>query len=110
MREAVDRYRSRIVGARTAAAFDPQYAAQFAFMQRLLDVVDMAMEDEGIPEQSRVRVVRTVVYGSPNEWDAHERMQHHEDDIKRAMRDIGPRAWLIGPDGDIIPRQEGNRP
>lgn len=90
VRNAIDRYLSRIPGADSARTFDPVYAAQMTYLQRVLETVDMAMEDEGVPESTRVRVIRTVVYGAPDEYAAHERMARTEELKEWAMRVPGP--------------------
>lgn len=75
VQDAIDRYRSRMPGAREAQLNDPQYAHNTAWLQRMLEIADMAMEDEQIPEQSRARVIRTILYGSPDETEALTRIE-----------------------------------
>lgn len=72
---AIDRYCGRLPGALEAQHNDPQYAHHMAWLSRMLEIADMAMEDEQIPEQSRARVIRTILYGSPDETDALARIE-----------------------------------
>lgn len=101
VREAVDRYMRRIPGADSARALDPIYSAQFTFMERVLQIVDMAMEDEGVPERSRERVIRTVVCGAPDEYAAHQRMARNEKVVEWVKTHPGP-----PPSGLLLPNRD----
>jgi hypothetical protein len=41
------------------------------------------MEDEGVPEHVRARVIRTVVYGGPDVADAELRLELNQAAVKR---------------------------
>ncbi len=49
---------------------DATYSAQDRWLRGMLRLVDEVMEHEGVPEQVRERVVRCVLYGSPDSSDA----------------------------------------
>lgn len=68
----LERWLERFPRARTAHRFDAQYRAQFTFMSRTFTA--MAMQDEGIPEPVRLRIIRTLIYGAPDETEALARM------------------------------------
>lgn len=63
--EIVHRYLSRMPGAREAYHHDPAYHSQIKFMRSVFIGVDMAMEDEGVPVETRRRVLRSVMFGAP---------------------------------------------
>jgi hypothetical protein len=83
--QLINRYLARMPDARHANSMDPQYHAEIARLRKLLTLLDMVMEDEEIPEDKRVRIIRCVIYGGPDEAAALERMQRMERDIKAAM-------------------------
>ena len=84
VQHAIDRYESRMPNAREARLTDPHYAYQAQVLRETLEIADMAMEDEGIPESSRRRVVSTILYGGPSEADAILR-EHQQAQFRRAM-------------------------
>ena len=84
--ELISRYLARMPDAPHANAKDAQYHAEIARLRKLLTLLDMAMEDEEIPEDKRVRIIRCVIYGGPDEAAALERMQRLELDIQAVMR------------------------
>lgn len=90
VREAIDRYFARIPGAREAHTSDPVYRAQFTYMRRVLEMAEMAMEDEGIDEPTRARVIRTVVFGAPDEYASMERLRVNEQVVRDAMKSATP--------------------
>lgn len=93
--EVISRYLSRMPGAQEANALNAEYHAQIALLRRLLTVADLVMEDEGVPESVRLRVLRTVMYGSPDEGAA-ERQQVDRAKLVAAMETntfIVPPRW-----------------
>lgn len=95
-----ERYRQRMFGASKAAVTDPMFQFQTAFLRSMLDLADMVMEDEGVTPEVRRRVVRGVLYGSPNVADAELRVQQREqltEELKRqvhmAVRLDGEKQW-----------------
>jgi hypothetical protein len=76
--EEAERYRCRMAGAGKASATDPMYQFQTTWLRSMLDLADMVMEDEGVPSEVRRKVVRGVLYGSPNVADAELRVEQRE--------------------------------
>jgi len=97
--DLIDRWLTRIPEAAKAYHQDPYYHAQMVWMRRMLTTMDMAMEDEGVPETIRQRVVRVVIFGGPDEVAALVRMEKAEhtryliqsDDVATAEQ---IRAWV----------------
>lgn len=71
----IDRWLARIPDADKAYMRDPQYHMQVRWMRRTFTALDLAMEDEGIPEQVRDRILRTLIHGAPDESEALQRME-----------------------------------
>jgi len=66
---------------------DPQFAAEWARLRKLLVAVDEAMMLQNIPELTRAKVIRTVLLGSPDEIEATERIRRREEDIERQLKE-----------------------
>jgi hypothetical protein len=63
--EIIARFLDRMPGAANSYYHDPTYHAQFTFMKRVLYSVDMAMEDEGVDQEIRNRIMRSVLFATP---------------------------------------------
>lgn len=75
-RHVVEDYLRRYPGAEETASTEGQFSAELALLRRILHTADLAMEDEGVGEEVRVRVLRTVVYGAADpEAGAHRRRE-----------------------------------
>ncbi len=97
-KELIDRWLSRIPNAAAAYRNDPVYHAQLQHMRRLFEALDMVLEDEGIGEQARTRIIRTLVYGAPDEAQALARIADQEAKVQELMRQPPDRSWLqMGP-------------
>ncbi|WP_055588658.1 hypothetical protein [Peterkaempfera griseoplana] len=94
----INRYLDHMPGASGAYLQDPAYHRDVVFLRRALALADLAMEDQGVPAESRARVIRTVVCGSPNEDEANARIEQHLADVKRATQ------------GPLHPQDFGLRP
>jgi len=92
--DLIDRWLSRIPEAAKAYHQDAYYHSQMVWMRRMLTTMDMAMEDEGVPEVIRQRVVRVVIFGGPDEVQALARMEKAEHPL-----------YLIQPDEVATPEQ-----
>lgn len=79
----LERWLERIPEGRTANLYDAQYRAQFTWMRRAFTAMDLAMEDEGIPEPTRLRIIRTLVYGAPDEAEALARMDRMAVEVEK---------------------------
>jgi hypothetical protein len=94
---AVARYRARVDDDR-AARTDPQYNAQWKWLMRMLETADMAMEDEGIPRESRERVIRTILYGAPDPVEADRRIDERQRTVELLRTGRLGLAGMYGPD------------
>lgn len=88
-----DWYRHNMPGAAKAAATDPMYQFQTTWLRSILDLADMVMEGEGVPPDVRRKVVRGLLYGSPNVADAELRVRQNEVMVQQ-LRDAPPPAFL----------------
>lgn len=86
LRQARERWADRMPGAHHAYMNDPTTHYQVQLMDAILATVDMAMEDEGVPEDARQRIIRTVVYGSPNPADAEVRIAQQKEAERQMAR------------------------
>lgn len=85
--DLINRFLGRMPDAREANHTDPQYRWQITWLRRMLATMDLAMEDEGVPEHVRLRIIRTLVYGAPNEAEALarvEQMKAHAETLAKA--------------------------
>lgn len=73
----VDDHMRRDPNARQAYYHDALYSAQIRFLRGMLRLADEVMEHEGVPERVRERVVRCVIYGTPDGADAVIRIDEH---------------------------------
>lgn len=82
----IQQWLTRNKDAGAAYNLDPTYHAQFNFMRRTLTAIDWAMEAEGIDSDIRARIVRSVLFGAPDETAALERHEQHLQKL----------SWLTG--------------
>lgn len=85
--DIINRWLGRMPDARKAYQHDPQYYAQINQIRRWLTTLDMLMEDERIPESTRSRILRALIYGAPDENEALAR-------IERLDNRLGP-GWPV---------------
>lgn len=83
--ETLHRFRTRMPTPDAAARLDPTHHWKTTWMQRMLHLVDMAMDDEGVPADVRQRVVRTLLFGSPDETEATQRYEVDQQRIQDLM-------------------------
>lgn len=80
----------RFVGERPPAAWawmrDPEYHAQMTLLRNFVKLMEAALQAEGIPENMRLRVVRTTLFGAPDPYEAIARVFQHEAEIQRLMK------------------------
>jgi hypothetical protein len=73
--EIVRGYLGRMPAAAEAHELDAQYRLQMDMLRRILGMVDIALDDEGIPRETRDRVLRAALYGSVDDPGAAMRRQ-----------------------------------
>lgn len=83
VRDARARWQNGVPGAMHAQAYDATTQYQLHWMDAVLSLVDMAMEDEGIAADTRRRVIRAAVYGSPNPADAELRIRKRQAELAK---------------------------
>lgn len=83
VRDARARWQNGVPGAMHAQAYDATTRYQLHWMDAVLSLVDMAMEDEGVPEGCRRRVINAAVYGSPNPADSELRIQQRQAELTK---------------------------
>jgi hypothetical protein len=74
----INQWLYRMPDAAQAYRHDAMYHAQIKWLRRLMVAADMAMEAEGVPEQARDRVVRSLILGAPDESEALARTEQME--------------------------------
>jgi hypothetical protein len=94
-REVIDRYLARYPQADEAARTSAEFAHDVALLRRLLHTLDLVMEDEGVGEPARTRILRTVLYGAADP-DAAVR---HEERVKQLVQRMESGASLYPRDG-----------
>lgn len=62
----VNAYLGSVTGAREAYRNDAFYHERFEFMIRLLEIFDMAMEQEHLPTRTRYAVLERVMMAAPD--------------------------------------------
>lgn len=85
-RDVISRYLSRFPGAEEAFRYDARFSAEVHLAERLLSLIDMAMEDEGVTEATRVRILRVALYGSADPEAAGRRMVERDDALTKLER------------------------
>lgn len=72
-------YLARYPGAEFAYVQDTLYHREVTLLRSVLTLADMGMEDEGIPEETRVRVVRGALRGAIGDpGEAAQRVADHD--------------------------------
>ena len=83
VRDARARWQNGVPGAMHAQAYDAITQYQLHWMDAVLSLVDMAMEEEGVAEDTRRRVIRAAVYGSTNPADSEQRIQARQAELAK---------------------------
>lgn len=83
---------------RTGQPRDHELDATFMYQRQLLgellDRLEAVLQDEGVPPETVVRVLRCMLYGSPSAADAMQRMAQ-EKQMTRLLRErAAPRVTL----------------
>ena len=100
--DAISRYEQRRPKAAAAYDLDPTHHALAKWMESVLHLVDMVLEDEDVPVDTRRNVARCILYGSPNPADAELRMEQQEQ-IRDVLKYASPTILLQMPEGLAVP-------
>lgn len=69
----VETYRDR-TGQPRDSALDGAWQYQWTVLRDMLSCLEVILDDEGVPRETAVRVLRCLLYGSPSVADAELRM------------------------------------
>lgn len=95
VRAAVARYLRRFPEERDALHTDAVTAAMFKHIERCLVQADIAMQDEGLNPQQRLRVITAALYGSIDEEAAVARRTERDAMLQQALAAPVP-GWMVG--------------
>lgn len=92
----IHRYWARVY-TRHHTPVDALFQIQGTILQEMLNAMELALEDDGIPPEVIRRVIQKLVYGSPHLADAEERI-----DLSARLTDVAekkvvaqyPAGWL----------------
>lgn len=73
--QAVSRYLGNVQDANDAYMNDAQYHAQIDFMTRLMEIFDLAMEQEGLRRNVRYEILQRVMLAAPDPAEAKKRVE-----------------------------------
>ncbi|MFE2712243.1 hypothetical protein ACFXKI_09695 [Streptomyces mirabilis] len=103
-------YIDRQPGMRAALLHDPVQKAQIEALRQTLTMMDRALADESVPEETRRRVINRIVWGDPEGLvDVHAQMLNVRKQMLAA--DLPPdvaRAWWEFP--SAVPVRPGEEP
>lgn len=102
--DAIARYEQRRPKAAAANNLDPTYSALAKYVESILHLVDMVLEDEDIPVDTRRNVVRCILYGSPNPVDAEMRMENLAA-LREHLGSKAPSVVMQMPEGWTMPEE-----
>lgn len=93
------------------SGFDGLYQYEMTLLRDMLDRLEVILDDENVPREIAVRVIRCLLYGSPSPAAAEERMRRDAEMVKlmeRLSREPADLANVLGlppdPDPHRIPR------
>ena len=75
-----DYFRRRDVPPDTS--LDGLYQYEITLLRDMLDRLEVILDDEGVPREIAVRVIRCMLYGSPSPAAAEERMRRDAEMVK----------------------------
>ena len=102
--DAIAHYERRRPKAAAAYDLDSTHNALTKWMESVLYLVDMVLEDEEVPVGTRRNVARCILYGSPNPADAQLRMEQVEL-MQNALKMGPPSVALQMPEGWTMPEE-----
>lgn len=82
---------------------DAWYSHQWALLRDMLGRLEVILEDEHVPHEVTVRVLRCLLYGSPSPADAELRMETDER-VKEAFTQKPPVIHVDGIHPDALAR------
>ena len=79
--EAIRAYSAR-TGRPADNALDAAYMYEWAVLRDMLDRLEVILDDEDVPREVAVRVIRCMLYGSPSPAAAEQRMRRDAEMVK----------------------------
>lgn len=87
----VTAYLGNVTGARQAYYSDSAYHERIEFMTRLLEIFDLAMDQEETPAGTRYRVLERVMLSTPDPGETQRQMEQ----MKKLIETF-PARWSFG--------------
>jgi len=87
--EAIRAYSAR-TGRPGDNALDACYMYEWAVLRDTLSRLEVILDDEGVPREVAVRVIRCMLYGAPSPAAAEERMRREAEMVKRMNNEYAP--------------------
>ena len=101
--EAIRSYSAR-TGRPGDSALDAAYMYEWAVLRDMLSRLEVILDDEGVPREVAVRVIRCMLYGSPSPAAAEERMRREAEMVKLLSERPPAPLHFPDPDGSLAKR------
>lgn len=79
-------------------ALDAAYQFEMTVLRDMISRLEVILEDEGVPSETAVRVIRCLLYGAPSAADAELRMQQQAEMVK-LLQEMPPKPFDLGAAG-----------
>jgi len=76
------------IGLKPASQLDATYQWELAHVAETSTRLAAILDDEGIPDETATRIIRSVMYGAPSVAEAEQRMKHM--DLLRKLFETPP--------------------
>lgn len=76
------------------AHLDAFYSYELSLLRDMLDRLEVILDDEGVPRDVAVRVLRCLLYGSPSAVAAEMRMAQEKEIIRLMEQPADVHQWL----------------
>jgi len=83
---------------------DGLYQYEMIVLRDMLDRLETILDDEGVPREVAVRVIRCMLYGSPSPAAAEERMRRDAEMVKLLSERPPVPLHFPDPDGSLAKR------
>ena len=85
-------------------ALDACYQYEMTVLRDTLSRLEVILDDEGVPREVAIRVIRCMVYGSPSPAAAEERMRREAETVKILSERPPAPLYFPDPDGSLARR------
>jgi len=83
---------------------DACYQYEMTVLRDMLSRLEVILDDEGVPREVAIRVIRCMVYGSPSPAAAEERMRREAEMVKILSERPPAPLYFPDPDGSLARR------